>query len=149
MSNHTICLLNDSFPPLIDGVANVVVNYGRIIEQKHGHSIVVTPDVPGADDSGYNFPVIRYPSIDTRSIAMGYVTGYPFSPEAAHRIKEEKTELLHTHCPIVSSLLARQLAESMELPLILTWHTHSQCRKEQDTAGSCDTGTAQECQRLQ
>ena len=123
MSNHTICLLNDSFPPLIDGVANVVVNYGRIIEQKHGHSIVVTPDVPGADDSGYNFPVIRYPSIDTRSIAMGYVTGYPFSPKAAHRIKEEKTELLHTHCPIVSSLLARQLAESMELPLILTWHT--------------------------
>ena len=25
----SICLLNDSFPPLIDGVANTVVNYAQ------------------------------------------------------------------------------------------------------------------------
>ena len=122
MSNHTICLLNDSFPPIIDGVSNAVVNYGRIIDKNHGRSIVVTPEVPGADDSIYSFPVIRYPSIDTRKL-MGYVTGYPFSPEAAYRIREESVELLHTHCPATSCLLARQLAESMQLPLVLTWHT--------------------------
>ena len=29
MSNRTICLINDSFPPVTDGVANAVVNYGR------------------------------------------------------------------------------------------------------------------------
>ena len=30
MSEKTgICLLNDSFPPLIDGVANAVVNYAQ------------------------------------------------------------------------------------------------------------------------
>lgn len=122
MNKHTIGLLNDSFPPIVDGVANVVVNYGKIIEQNHGHSIVVTPDVPDADDTGYDFPIIRYPSIDTRKL-VGYVTGYPFSPEAAHFLKDEHTELLHTHCPIMSCLLARQLAESMDLPLVLTWHT--------------------------
>lgn len=119
---HTICLLNDSFPPIIDGVSNAVVNYGRVIEQKLGHSLVVTPEMPGANDSAYEFPVIRYPSIDTRKL-VGYVTGYPFSPEAAHRIREEKTELLHVHCPMMSCFLARQLSESMELPLVLTWHT--------------------------
>lgn len=122
MSRHTIALLNDSFPPVIDGVANAVVNYGRYIEQDHGHSIVVTPEVPGADDSSYTFPIVRYPSIDTRKL-MGYVTGYPFSPEAAYRLKEEKAELLHIHCPMMSALLARQLHESMDLPLVLTWHT--------------------------
>ena len=122
MGRHTIALLNDSFPPVIDGVANAVVNYGRCIEQNHGHAIVVTPEVPGADDSVYSFPVVRYPSIDTRRL-MGYVTGYPFSPEAAHRLKEEKAELLHIHCPMMSALLARQLHESMDLPLVLTWHT--------------------------
>lgn len=121
-NDHTICLLNDSFPPILDGVSNAVVNYGKIIEQSHGHSIVVTPEVPGSDDSVYSFPVIRYPSIDTRRL-MGYVTGYPFSPEAAYRIREEKAELLHVHCPMTSCLLARQLHESMDLPLILTWHT--------------------------
>ena len=122
MSRHTIALLNDSFPPVIDGVTNAVVNYGRCIEQNHGHAIVVTPEVPGSDDSIYDFPVIRYPSIDTRKL-MGYVTGYPFSPEAAYRLKEENAELLHIHCPMMSALLARQLHESMDLPLVLTWHT--------------------------
>lgn len=122
MSFHTICLLNDSFPPIIDGVANVVVNYGRIIEQNHGHAIVATPEVPGADDSPYGFPVVRYPSIDTRKL-VGYVAGYPFSPETAHMIETEHAELLHTHCPMSSALLARQLSESMQLPLVMTWHT--------------------------
>lgn len=121
-SGHTICLLNDSFPPIIDGVANAVVNYADIIEKNHGHSIVVTPEMPGSDDSIYDFPIIRYPSIDTRKL-VGYMTGYPFSPEAAYRLREEKAEVLHTHCPIISALLARQLHESMDLPLILTWHT--------------------------
>jgi glycosyltransferase involved in cell wall biosynthesis len=122
MDKHTIALLNDAFPPIIDGVANAVVNYARHIEAEHGHSVVLTPQMPGSDDSIYDFPVIRYPSIDTRKL-IGYVTGYPFSPEAATAVKEEKVELLHTHCPVTSALLARSLAEANDLPLVLTWHT--------------------------
>ncbi len=118
---HNICLLNDSFPPILDGVSNAVLNYAKIIEKRHGHSLVVTPNVPGADDS-YGFPVVRYPSIDTRKL-VGYVAGYPFSPEAAQAVRDEKIEVLHTHCPASSAVLARQLAESMNLPLVLTWHT--------------------------
>lgn len=87
MDKHTICLLNDSFPPIIDGVANAVVNYAENIEKHHGHAVVVTPAVPGADDSGFPFPVVRYPSIDTRRL-VGYVAGYPFSPETALRVRE-------------------------------------------------------------
>ena len=119
---RTICLLNDSFPPTIDGVANAVLNYARISEKNHGHSLVVTPQVPGADDSIYDFSVVRYPSIDTRKL-IGYVTGYPFSPEASYRVEAEHAEVLHTHCPVTSCILARQLAESIHLPLVLTWHT--------------------------
>ena len=52
MDKHTICLLNDSFPPIIDGVANAVVNYAENIEKHHGHAVVVTPAVPGADEIG-------------------------------------------------------------------------------------------------
>ena len=118
----TVCLLNDSFPPLIDGVANAVVNYARILEEKYGHALVAAPAVPGADDSGFPFPVLRYPSIDTRKL-VGYVAGYPFSPETAYRVREEGTQLLHLHCPLASALLARQLRESMDLPLVMTYHT--------------------------
>ena len=118
----TICLLNDSFPPIVDGVANAVLNYARIIEKNHSHSLVLTPNVPGSDDSVYDFPVVRYPSIDTRNL-LGYVAGYPFSPEAAHEVEEQHVSVLHTHCPISSCLLGRALAEAYSLPLVLTWHT--------------------------
>lgn len=121
-TKQTICLLNDSFPPIIDGVANAVLNYARIIERDHAHSLVVIPQMPGADDSGYDFSIVRYPSIDTRNL-IGYVTGYPFSPEAAHEVEAQNVSLLHTHCPVTSCLLARQLAEANGLPLVLTWHT--------------------------
>lgn len=119
---HTICLLNDSFPPVIDGVANAVVNYARNIEANHGHAVVATPAVPGAKDEGYDFPVIRYPSIDTRKL-VGYVTGYPFSPETARRLQDEHTALLHTHCPVASTILARELRDVLDTPLVLTYHT--------------------------
>lgn len=121
MDKKTICLINDSFPPIIDGVANAVLNYAKIIEANHGHSMVVTPSVPGYTDD-FEFPVIRYPSIDTRKL-LGYVAGYPFSPEAAHAVQTEGAKLIHSHCPITSTLLARQIAEAQKLPLVLTWHT--------------------------
>ena len=119
---HNICLLNDSFPPVIDGVANAVTNYAYEIERKHGHAIVATPEVSGADDSGFPFPVIRYPSLDTRNM-VGYVTGLPYSPELAMKLKEEDVRLLHSHCPVASTILARKLRETMDIPLVLTYHT--------------------------
>lgn len=122
MEKQTICLLNDSFPPIIDGVANAVVNYAANIEKNHAHAVVVTPSVPDADDSAFPFPVLRYPSIDTRRL-VGYVAGYPFSPETAQRLREEHTALLHTHCPIASAILARSLREVVDAPLVLTYHT--------------------------
>ena len=61
---RTIALLNDSFPPLIDGVSNAVFNYAEQIKQHYGNPIVVTPEYPYADDSNYNYPILRYHSID-------------------------------------------------------------------------------------
>jgi glycosyltransferase involved in cell wall biosynthesis len=114
--------MNDSFPPIIDGVANAVVNYAANIEQKLGHAVVVTPAMPGTDDSIYPFPVLRYPSIDTRKL-VGYVTGYPFSPEVVRRLNDEHVALMHTHCPVTSMLLARSLRGVIDAPLVFTYHT--------------------------
>ena len=122
MDKRTICLLNDSFPPEIDGVANAVVNYAKNISASGSSALVVTPAVPGADDSTFPFPVLRYPSIDTRRL-VGYVAGYPFSPEAARVLTEKKVDLMHTHCPITSCLLARSLRAVVDAPLVLTYHT--------------------------
>ena len=61
-----VCLLNDSFPPVIDGVANVVINYAQIMQDEGLAKVAVaTPKYPDADYSSYPYMVIPYRSIDT------------------------------------------------------------------------------------
>lgn len=120
--NHTVCLLNDSFPPLIDGVANTAMNYARLLPEFGHDTMVVTPSYPEADDSAYPYPVVRYPSILTDKV-LGYPAGIPFSPETARYVRESQIELLHTHCPVMSTFMARQLREIVDVPIVFTYHT--------------------------
>ncbi len=116
-----VCLMNDSFPPVIDGVANAVLNYARTITAKGGECAVVTPEYPGADYD-YPFPVYLYPSLDTRK-AFGYRTGLPLEPRLILRLKEEKFSIIHSHCPMISTLLARSLRTAANAPVVFTYHT--------------------------
>lgn len=117
----TVCLLNDSFPPAIDGVANAVVNYARIIQRDLGHPIVAVPDYPGVEDR-YDFPVIRYPSADTTKI-IGYRAGYPFSARTLGALVEAGPDIIHSHCPVMSTAMARTLREQVDVPVVFTYHT--------------------------
>ena len=71
---------------------------------------MVTPSNPQADDSAFDFPVCRYPSLDTTRL-VGYRAGMPFSPEIQRRLDEQNFDIIHSHCPISSTLLARLLRE--------------------------------------
>ena len=104
MDKRTICLLNDSFPPEIDGVANAVVNYAKNITKSGENAIVVTPTMPGADDSAFPFPVLRYPSIDMTKL-VGYHAGFPFSEKTMKTLMEYPFDLIHCHCPIRKELI--------------------------------------------
>ena len=122
MDKLNICLINDSFPPVIDGVANAVKNYAQIINERHGKAAVVTPYYPGADDAGYSFPIYRYPSLMLPK-KVGYRAGIPFSPELMAQVQAERFDLIHSHCPVTSTLLARSMRDQLDLPLVLTYHT--------------------------
>lgn len=122
MDNINVCLMNDSFPPEIDGVANAVTNYARIINARHGAASVVTPSHPQADDAAFDFPVLRYPSVDMTRL-VGYRAGLPFSPEVMGRMEEGQFDLIHSHCPISSTMLARMLRERINAPVVFTYHT--------------------------
>ena len=117
-----ICLLNDSFPPLIDGVSNVVVNYAANIRKSGEEAFVVTPDNPDADDSAFLFPVVRYPSVDLRK-QFGYTAGKPFLPKTVLELEKHDISLLHSHCPVASNFLGRELRERFDVPLVMTYHT--------------------------
>ena len=123
MKKITVALLSDSFPPIIDGVANAVVNYARCIDRDWGTAIVATPAYPGADDTALQAQVIRYPSIDVRKITTGYMAGIPFSPELFSQLTEQRVDILHAHAPMMSALLGRALRKRIDAPMILTYHT--------------------------
>lgn len=74
-----VCLMNDSFPPVIDGVANTILNYAEIINAKLGKATVVTPEYPDVQDD-FPFPVVRYPSLSVTEKLCNYRMGYPFLP---------------------------------------------------------------------
>ena len=119
-----VCLLNDSFPPVIDGVANVVTNYAENLVRGHGADVVVgTPRYPEADYSGYPYAVVPYQSFDTGAILSGYRTGNPFSAKYVAELAAFAPDVIHTHCPAASTMLARLLREQTDAPVIFTYHT--------------------------
>lgn len=116
-----VCLLNDSFPPTIDGVANTVFNYASVIQKELGNAIVATPQYPNVTDN-YDFEVVRYKSFDTTNI-IGYRAGYPFETSAIREIQNKNIDIIHTHCPAMSTVLARTLREAVNVPIVFTYHT--------------------------
>ena len=119
-----VCLLNDSFPPVIDGVANVVLNYARYLQSEHDCSVVVgTPRYPDADYSAYSYPVIPYQSFDTAAVASGYRTGNPFAEKEVSQLAAFQPDIIHTHCPASATIIARILREKVDSPVIFTYHT--------------------------
>ena len=122
MEQRSICLINDSFPPVTDGVANAVVNYAKILTENGKKATVVTPAYPGADDSQFDFPIVRYPSVDLTKL-VGYHAGFPFSSQTLETLVERDFDLIHCHCPVTSAMLARALRDRIHVPLVFTYHT--------------------------
>lgn len=116
-----VCILSDSFPPLIDGVANAALNYAEIIQRQHGNAVVAAPNYPGFEDD-YPFRVVRFPSINTTK-SIGYRTGIPYWPSTARDLAKCDFDVIHSHCPFVSTLIARSLRASVNAPIVLTYHT--------------------------
>ncbi len=121
MSEFSIGLFNDSFPPLIDGVAQTVKNYAENLNEKDCTVTVVTPDYRGVEDN-YDFEVFRYPSIPVGSL-IGYRMGVPFDPETLLRLRGKKFDLMHIHSPFASSVLVSTINRRPRVPTILTYHT--------------------------
>ena len=118
-----VALFNDSFPPTIDGVANAIENYARIITENYGEAVVVTPKHPNVTDN-YPFDVFRFSSAKFLG-KMPYRVGNPFSPKTLLELSKREFDILHVHCPFASAVLARELILGKENhpPVIYTYHT--------------------------
>lgn len=119
-----VCLLNDSFPPMIDGVVNVVMNYAEYLMTDHAADVIVgTPKYPDTDYSEYPYPVVPYQSFYTGSFASGYRAGNPLAEKSVSELADFGPEILHTHSPASATIIARILREETGAPIVFTYHT--------------------------
>lgn len=119
-----VCLLNDTFPPVIDGVANTVKNYADYLNREADTSaFVVTPFYPKGNYESLPYRVITYDSLDTGAVSAGYRAGAPMPVRELSEMAAMKPDLLHVHCPFTASLIARSLREMSGAPIVFTWHT--------------------------
>lgn len=120
MDTISIGLFNDSFPPHIDGVAQVVKNYAEHLHRQDCRVTVVTPKDKNVQED-YPFDVFRYPSLPA-SKRIGFRIGIPFDPETLVRLRKKNFDILHIHAPFASSVLANTLNHP-HVPTVLTYHT--------------------------
>ena len=119
-----VCLLNESFPPVIDGVVNVLMNYADHMREDHGAEVAVgTPRYPDGDYDKYPYLVVPYSSIDTGNMTSGYRAGNPFRSEDVARLAAFAPDIIHSHCPASATIMGRLVREQTDAPLVFTYHT--------------------------
>ncbi|HAE45638.1 MAG TPA: glycosyl transferase [Lachnospiraceae bacterium] len=119
-----VCLMNESFPPVLDGVANVVINYANYLQKDFGSQVIVgTPRYPNANYHGYDYPVIAYESFDTAASANGYRTGNPLAEKEVSALAAFAPDIIHSHCPATATIISRLLRERTGAPIVFTYHT--------------------------
>lgn len=134
MDRFSIGLFNDSFPPMIDGVAQTVKNYATHLQQEHCDVTVVTPSYHGVEDN-YPFDVVRYPSFSAGE-KVGYRVGVPFNPSTLVKLRAKKFDLMHVHAPFASSVLVNCINHHPHVPVVLTYHTRFDLDIEKRVPGS-------------
>ena len=89
---------NDSFEPVMDGVANVTKNYAFWLSKKYGPSYVITPSFPKHTDKN-EFEVLRYHSIGIPNYPP-YRLGMPkIDMSLRYKLNRIQFDIMHAHCP--------------------------------------------------
>jgi 1,2-diacylglycerol 3-alpha-glucosyltransferase len=118
----TVGIFNDSFPPIMDGVALTAKNYAFWLHKKQQAVCVITPNIPDYKDIE-TFPVYRYSSIPIFG-RKPYRLGVPeIDYSLKNIINKIQFGLVHAHCPFSSGITALRIARKQRVPLIATFHS--------------------------
>ena len=113
---------SESFPPIMDGVGNVVKNYAYWLNRKYGSCYVVAPSFPKHVDKE-DYEVLRYNSIGVVT-RPPYRTGIPtWDGIFMRKIKNIPFDVVHTHTPFSSGKIALDTARKRGVPVIASFHS--------------------------
>jgi 1,2-diacylglycerol 3-alpha-glucosyltransferase len=113
---------SESYPPILDGVGNVVKNYAYWINKKYGTSYVITPKFPGHTDNE-EYKVLRYISLGVPT-RPPYRTGLPgLDPGFMKQLRAVQFDIIHAHTPFSTGNIALEIARKNKIPLVASFHS--------------------------
>lgn len=116
-----VAIMNDAFPPTIDGTSSTTLNYANILHKNHCDVMVITPRAPHVKDN-YPYEVFRYDAFQFNKKEQ-YQFGWPFRHSLREYVWSKNLDLMHFHCPIASGKFARIIAQGQKIPIVATYHT--------------------------
>ena len=121
--NEKIGLFNESFPPVMDGVAVCVQNYAYWMQKKVGNVSVITPNKYHANYKQYEYEVLDYMSVPV-PFRKPYVTGIAqIDPVFMTKLLSRRFKIVHAHSPFTSGLVGLQVARQQNIPMVATFHS--------------------------
>ena len=113
---------NDSFPPMIDGVANVAINYSSILNQEYGKCYMITPYNPRTSGD-FPFEVLSF-----KSYAVPFRNEYRWGLGRLDyrfwkKLSDIPFDIVHAHSPFSTGIIAQQIARERQIPLVTTLHS--------------------------
>ncbi|MDR0682054.1 MAG: glycosyltransferase [Dysgonamonadaceae bacterium] len=120
-----IGLFNDSYLPILDGVALTVQNYAHCLHKKQQQVCIITAKSPNyVDETPY--PVFRYTSLPVL-MRKPYRYGVPsIDWKFRKKLKQIPFTLIHAHSPFSSAQVALDIANEQKIPLVATFHSKYQ-----------------------
>ncbi len=117
-----IGLFNECFPPIQDGVSQVMENYARVMHNL-GHDVtVVTAKVPSHDYSKYPYDIQNVKSIPI-PVRKPYRWGLPIWMAPNQPVMRYQADVMHVHSPFTAARIAMKLAKKNGTPLVATFHS--------------------------
>lgn len=117
-----IGLYNECFPPIMDGVSQVVENYAQLLTERNHNVAVITAKVPFYHYN-YNYTILNVPSVPML-LRPPYRIGFPIQilPPFIPAI-QFMPDIMHAHSPFTAGNIALQLAKKHHIPFIITFHS--------------------------
>lgn len=120
---EVIGIFNDSYPPVMDGVAVATYNYAYWLSKKGENVKVITPKTP-TNVFEENFEVLRYASLPLIN-RKPYRFGMPYVDiDFLNKLfLKSRFKIVHAHCPFSSGHMALYISKIQKTPLVATFHS--------------------------